>query len=136
MSKLEYESKAGNVNWSWITTVIAGKLQTLKQHQAAYKIRQDNGSPRTGVGNFTYLESRYKEPQKIKNYDFGKYSDGVTTETEDEDTSKRKKFDLKNIDFTDERNEIDPIQTDTSDSKYLFDNKDAIIVNLKKGNPN
>ena len=29
-------------------------------------------------------------------------------------------------------NEIDPIQTDTTDSKYLFNNSDAIVVNLKK----
>ena len=40
------------------------------------------------------------------------------------------------MDFTDDRNEIDPVQTDTTDSKYLFDNEAAIIVNLKKGNPN
>ena len=43
-----------------------------------------------------------------------------------------KKFDLKNINFRDERNEIDPIQTDTTDSKFLFNNSDAIVVNLKK----
>ena len=61
----------------------------------------------------------------------GKYSDGVTTVTEDEDTHS-KKFDLKNIDFKDSRNEIDPVQTDTTDSKYLFDNEDAIVVNFKK----
>lgn len=40
------------------------------------------------------------------------------------------------MDFKDDRNEFDPVQTDTSDSSYLFDNEDAIIVNLKKGNPN
>ena len=27
--------------------------------------------------------------------------------------------------------EVDPIQTDTSDSKYLFDNEEAIVVNFK-----
>ena len=65
--------------------------------------------------------------------DFGKYSDGVTTETEDEENNKRtRKFDLKNINFNDETKEINPVQTDTSDSKYLFDNEDAIVVNLKK----
>ena len=40
------------------------------------------------------------------------------------------------MDFTDERNEFDPVQTDTTDSKYLFDNEDAIVVNLKKGKKN
>ena len=45
-----------------------------------------------------------------------------------------KKFDLKNIDFMDDKNEFDPIQTDITDSNYLFNNDDAIVVNLKKGN--
>ena len=27
--------------------------------------------------------------------------------------------------------EVNPIKTDTSDSKYLFDNEDAIVVNFK-----
>ena len=38
----------------------------------------------------------------------------------------------KKHDFKDEKNEIDPVQTDTTDSKYLFDNEDAIVVNFKK----
>ncbi len=42
-----------------------------------------------------------------------------------------KKFDANNIDFKDDDNEYNPIQTDTTDSSYLFDNEDAIIVNLK-----
>ena len=81
--------------------------------------------------NSNYLEAKYKEPHKIKTYDFGKYSDGVTTATEDDNNSP-KKFDFKHIDFKDEKNEIDPVQTDTTDSKYLFDNEDAIVVNFKK----
>ena len=134
-SKLEYDPKYGNVKWAFVPTLKAGKLQTLKQKQAAYKIRGENGKPMCGPGNFQYLESKYKEPQKIKNYDFGKYSDGVTTETED-NTNTSKKFDYKNVDFLDDKNEFNPIQTDSTDSKFLFDNEDAIIVNLKKGNPN
>ena len=80
------------------------------------------------------MESIYKEPHKLKKFDFGKLSDSVTTETEDYNDPaglKNKKFNLKNLDFTDEKNEFDPVQTDTTDSKYLFDNEDAIVVNLK-----
>ena len=36
------------------------------------------------------------------------------------------------MDFMDDRNEYNPIQTDTTDSNYLFDNEDAIVINLKK----
>lgn len=132
MEKLEYDSKWKSVKWAWVKYFQVGKLQTLTQTRCAYKIRSSNGRPMVGPGDFKYLESKYKEPQKIKKYDFGKFSDGVTSETEDTENGK-KKFDLKNIDFMDERNEFDPVQTDTTDSKYLFDNEDAIVVNLKKG---
>ena len=41
---------------------------------------------------------------------------------------KRKAF---KVGVVDERNEINPVQTDTTDSNYVFDNEDAIVVNLK-----
>lgn len=136
MQKLEYDSKYTGVKWEWVSILKPGKLQMLGQKQCAYKIRGTNGKPMCGPGNFQYLESKYKEPQKIKNYDFGKYSDSVTTATEDDNDNNKKKFDLKNISFMDERDEFNPVQTDVTDSKYLFDNEDAIIVNLKKKNLN
>ena len=98
---------------------------------AAFKVKGLNGKPIVGPGRFKYLESKYKEKQKIKTFDFGKYSDGVTTATED-DSSAKKKFDLKNLDFKDERDEINPVQTDTTDSRYLFDNDDAVVINFKR----
>ena len=133
----EYKSEHGNVKWAFVDYFSAGKLQgAITDKKAAYKVKDLGGKFLVGPGKFNYLEAKYKEPQKMKIYDFGKYSDGVTTATEDDNDTHRKKFNLKNIDFTDSRNEIDPIQTDTTDSKFLFDNDDAVIVNLKKGNPN
>lgn len=135
MDKMKYDSKYSDVKWEFVKYFKEGKLQTLPQKRCAYKIRSENGKYMVGPGNLQYLESKYKEPQKMKTFDFGKYSDGVTTPTED-DNDVKKKFDLKHLDFTDERDEFNPVQTDTTDSKYLFDSEDAIIVNLKKGNPN
>ncbi len=129
----EYDSKHGDVEWKWIKNFLAGKLQYFGQTDCAYKIRNDNGKPLVGMGKMTYLDSKYKEPQKIKKYDFGKYSDGVTTTTEDlENGFKKEKFNPKKLDFLDTNNEFNPVQTDHTDSKYLFDNEDAIVVNLKK----
>lgn len=133
--KMKYDSKHGNVEWKFVPYFKPYKFQTFTTKDCAYKIRGDNGKPMVGQGKLNFLESKYKEPRKIKTYDFGKYSDGVTTATEDnEDLPHKKKFDLKNLDFTDERNEYNPIQTDTTDLDYLFDNEDAIVVNLKKDN--
>ena len=130
--KMKYDSKHGSVKWDFTPYFKPGKLQTLGQKECAFKIRGSNGKPIVGPGKFNYLESKYKEPKKIKTFDFGKYSDGITTETEDtENGLNKKKFNPKKLDFIDERNEINPVQTDTTDSNYLFDNEDAIVVNFK-----
>ena len=132
VNKMQYDPKWGNVKWEFVLYFKPGKLQTLGSKDCAYKVRGSNGKPMVGQGRLGFLESKYKEPKKIKTFDFGKYSDGVTTATEDNNDSKaKKKFDLKNLDFKDEHNEFNPIQTDTTDSNYLFDNEDAIVVNLK-----
>ena len=130
--KMQYDSKHNGVKWEFTPYFKAGKLQSFGQKDCAYKIRSSSGKPMAGQGKLNYLESKYKEPKKIKTFDFGKYSDGVTTNTEDDnDTKIKKKFDLKHLDFKDERDEINPVQTNTTDSNYLFDNEDAIVVNFK-----
>ena len=136
-NKGEYDPKHGNVKWEYINYFSAGKLQgAITDKKAAYKIKDIGGKFLVGAGKFNYLESKYKEAQKVKIYDFGKYSDGVTTATEDSDDTPKRKFDLKNLDFTDERHEINPIQTDDTDSKYLFNNNDAVVINFKRNEKN
>ena len=133
-SKLEYDPKYSNVAWKYVENVKAGKLGALTLGKCAYKIKGDKGRLQGGTGKFEFLQAKYKEPQKIKTYDFTKYLNGNATVT-DEDTNKsQKKFDLKNLDFMDEKDEFNPVQTDVTDSRYLFDNEDAIIVNFKKQN--
>lgn len=127
----EYDSKHGSVEWKFVPYFKPGKLQSLGQKDCGYKIRGSNGKPMAGQGRLNYLESKYKEPKKIKNFDFAKYSNNVLSKDTEDNYSKPKKFDFKNINFKDERNEINPVQTDTTDSNYIFDNEDAIVVNLK-----
>ncbi len=130
--KMKYDSKHGNVEWKFVPYFKAGKLQALGAKDCAYKIRSAKGTPKVGVGKLNYLSSKYKEPKKTKIYDFGKYSDGVTTYTEGIEEPSSKKFNPSKLDFLDNNNEFNPIQTDVTDLDYLFDNEDAIIVNLKK----
>lgn len=135
MEKMEYDKKYGNVKWEFVKYFKPGKLQTFTSRDCAYKIRGSNGKPMIGPAKLNYLESKYKEPHKLKHFDFGKYSDGVTTATEDDNDPAglgKKKFDFKNVNFRDENDEYNPVQTDITDSKYLFDNEDAIVVDIKK----
>ena len=128
MDKMQYDSKYSTVKWEFVNFFKPGRLQSLGAKECAYKVRGDDGKPMIGPANFNYLESKYKEPQKSKNFNFGRFSDSI----EDSNDNKKEKFNLKNLDFTDERNEFDPVKTDTTDSKYIFDNEDAIVVNLKR----
>lgn len=130
MEKMEYDKKYTNVDWGFKSYFKPGKLQGLSAKRCAFKIRGANGKSMVGPANLNYLESKYKEPKKIKTYDFTKYSNNPDAVSDDETSSK--KFDLKNINFKDDKNGYDPIQTDTTDSKFLFDNDDAVVVNLKK----
>ena len=136
MEKLEYDKKWGSVKWEYVKYFKPGKMQTFSAKDCAYKIRGSNGKPMVGQSKLNYLESKYKEFHKLKSFDFGKYSDGVTTSTEDNSDLlskfKKEKFDFKNVNFKDEKDEYNPIQTDITDSKYLFDNEDAIVIDLKK----
>ena len=132
METMKYDSKYGNVQWKFVEFFKAGKLQTgLTNTSCAFKIMNDVGKYFVGLGVLKYLESRYKEPQPIKRFDFEKYSNDLTGASDDNSDSSNEKFDLKNINFKDDRDEFDPIKMNTSDSNYIFDNSDAIIMNLK-----
>lgn len=139
--KMKYDSKHGGVEWKFVDYFSAGKLQgAIRDKDCAYKIKATGGAFMVGSIKLNYLESKYKEEQSIKKYDFSKYSNEVTPTSTKESKNSKIKFNPKNINFDTEDNDTnidsDPIQTDTTDSKYLFDNEDAIIINFKKGNPN
>jgi len=137
LSDVDYSGTLKDASWGWKDNLEPGKLQGLTFKECAYKVKQDGGKVKAGIGKIDFLNEKYKELQKDKDYDFSKYSSGIAEEKE---TKKKKKFRPSDITFEsgefDRSPEVNPVQTDNTDSKYLFDNEDAIIVNLKKGNSN
>lgn len=130
MEKMQYDSKYGDVQFGWESYFAANKLATLSFKYAAVKLKTDAGRFDVGEGIFNFIGSKYKEEQPVKKYNFAKFTAGVTGE--DEAKTTKAKFDYKHIDFTDENDEINPVQTDTTDATFEFDNENAIIVNFKK----
>ena len=133
MNKLEYDSKYSGVKYDWSEYFKQNKLATLKFKHLAVKLKQDDGKFNVGEGVFNFIGSKYKEEQQIKKYNFEKFTPGLAGSSGDSDSDSRPKFDLRHMDFTDERDEINPVQTDTTDANFVFDNEDAIVVNFKKG---
>ena len=134
-AKGDYDSKLSDIAYIPKTKYLPGKVQALKFKQSFYKLRNLSGKSDTGVVNLNFLSASYSEKKPIKEYNFDKFNINSYVAAEDNENSKPKKTNLKNYHFDDDVNdEVDPINTDTSDSKYLFDNEDAIVFDLKKPN--
>lgn len=131
-AKGTYDQKYGGIEYGWTEYFKPDKLGSLKAKQCAYKILTPKGGKQVGKGKVDRMSSKYKERQKIKYFNFEKFSGGIAEQIEE--SPKKRKFNYSNVDFTDTNNsnEVDPIKTDISDSSYLFDNDDAIIIDLKR----
>lgn len=131
-----YDSKLGNIKYEWGPNYAAGKVMALKSKQILFKIKDSKGKSHVAKGKLDFLEAKYKEPKHPKEYNFEKFASGIS------DNIKRKPISAKfrgnfaaatadnNPDST--TNEGNPIQTDSTDSKYFLDNDDAIIFDLNR----
>jgi len=124
----EYSEKLGGPSWDWVDHMKLGKIQGLKFKNVIYKIKNKSGKNVVNFGNVDFLESKYKTPHKSKKYNFSKYVTAIENSNEKEE---KYKWDPKKVKFKpDESGDVNPIQTDTTDSSYFFDNEDAISFNL------
>ena len=131
----QYEQTYKNIEWAWKANYKAGKVQSLKFKAIIYKTKNLKGKNIVGSAKVDFLETKYKEKQKIKTYNFTKFTSGITS-NESESKNKNEKFNLKNINFggtPDNPNNMEPIQTNPSNLSYKFDNEDAIL-NLNTSN--
>lgn len=136
-AKGEYDPKLTGIKYKQKTKYAPGKVQALKFKQSIYKLRNLGGKSDTGVVNLSFLSASYSEKKATKEYPFDKYNANSSVNTMQDLNEKltAKRNNLKNYHFNDDvDDEVDPINTDTTDSKYLFDNEDAIVFNFKKTN--
>ena len=129
----EMEPKLTGVEYNWKDKVIAGAIQFYTDNKCAYKIISDSGKPSNSDGVINFVPAKYKEKHKSKKYDFSKYISGDVVSDKNALNNNSKKFNPKKVNFTDSSTgDENPIQSNSS--QYLFDNEDAIVVNLKKNN--
>ncbi len=137
--KKGYDQKYGGIEYKWKPNYSAGKIMALKAKQVIYKVKDTKGKSVVNKGKVDFMESKYKEAQKVKKYDFTKFTNGITDSTSNTTlynkiaTKTKGRFAAATTsnDNYDVDREINPVATDISDSKYLFDNEDAIVVNFK-----
>ncbi|MDR0979059.1 MAG: TraM recognition domain-containing protein [Lachnospiraceae bacterium] len=127
----QYSTVYKNVDWRWKEKLKPGQIGALKFKECAYKTKDIYGKTLSYVGIVDFLESKYKEKRKSKSFDFTKFGAIHSSEKE---LSKPTRFNPQEINMDEEE---DPIRTNTTDSRYFFDNEDAISFDFgKKKNNN
>ena len=135
--KKSYDQKYGGIEFKWKPNYAAGKIMALKAKQVIYKVKDTKGKSIVEKGKVDFMEAKYKEPQKVKMYDFAKFTSGIADASAATKKALKKNQGnyvgaTKSNDNYDMDRETDPIQMDDSDSSFLFDNDSAIVVNLKR----
>ena len=128
-----YSPDLGNIAWDWRPNVKAGQLQGLKFKMLAYKTKDVKGRNIAGRANVNFLDSKYKEKQKIKSYNFEKFTNGINIKDE---PAKAQIYDKLNINNLVNETEIDPVKDNNFNSHYKFDDEDPIADYNKRKNNN
>ena len=133
--KGKYTSSLGGIDWAWSPKFAPDKVRSLPFKSCLFKWKGTNGAWDLCDGKIDFMEAKHKEKHPNKQYDFEKFTNGIV---EKEDKTKKKKTSWKDdTKFNEDQNgDLDPIKMDDSDIKFVYDNEDAIIFDLKKGNPN
>lgn len=125
------------VKWGYKKRYDIGKFDNMKFKHCGFMIKDDTGKTFVGLTTLDFMPSKYKEKHKSKTFDFAKYESGIVDQKQDKNNNKVES-NLKKTKYETYINQpdVDPIQTDVTDSEYLFNNEDAIIYNIKKDNNN
>ena len=103
----------GNISLNWKANYKAGKIMALKSKQILFKVKEANGRSYVAKGKLDFLESKYKEPKKLKDYNFERFTSGISDGERVEEPSNDFKGNFnaatKNNDVTDFSLEDDPI---------------------------
>ena len=133
--KGEYDPNYKGISFKWKPNYTAGKVQSLKFKACMYKVKDEKGKNVVGTAKADFLEAKYKEPHQSKKFNFDKFTNGIIGDENDDSKIKKKIFNPEKISF-EEASEVDPIAINTTDSKFLFDNDDAIIFDINRDKKN
>lgn len=122
----DYASGLGTPEWAWKENFVEAKIQSLKFKGIIYKTKDSKGKNVVNNGSVDFLESKYTQAHKPKEYDFDKFNTGTVEETR----TQKVKANANNLNWGSSNNDAGPIQMNVADSSYLFDNSDAVIIDL------
>lgn len=136
-AKGEYTPNLGNIEYKKEPKYKPGKIQSMKFKQCMYKVRDGGGKNNVGIGMLDFLAPKYKEKQSETNFNFTKFTNGISDENPN---SSKRKIKKKNIptfaNDDDSTDEIDPIRSGSYEDSLLTNNDGDAIINNNKSKKN
>lgn len=134
-SKGAYDPKYSGIEWAWKAKFAPDKVRATGFKSCLFKYKTNTGGIQVVDGKMDFMDAKYKERHADKRYDFEKFTNGIAENIEIK--KKPSKSWKTETHFEEDANgDIDPIQMDTDNSSFLFDNEDAMIFNFNKDHPN
>ncbi len=122
-SKVEYSPTYKSIKWDWKANIKPGEVQALAFKTMVYKTKDVKGKMVVGKAKVDFLESKYKEKQKIKVYNFSKFTNGINIHEATKKGHKNNRSELEE--------DLGPFKDNVQNSHYKFDEEDP-IANYKK----
>lgn len=130
-AKGEYDPKKGGIEWKFVPKFAPDKVRSLPFKSCLFKYKTNTGGLQIVDGKADFMDAKYKEKHTDKKYDFEKFTGGIKEDTE----PKKKSITWRGETSYEEdiNGDINPISTDDAGT-VLFNNDDAVVIDLKKKN--
>lgn len=137
-TKGEYSSTLSSIKYDTKPNFPSGKIQSIKFKECFYKIRDGKGKNNVGIAKLNFIDSKYKEKQKEVQFNFEKFTNGMSYDDSQSIKKKSKKSRIPTfVDDDNTESELDPIRTTSHDSLFGSPDDGTAIVNhpnIKKNN--
>lgn len=110
-AKEKYSDTKGNISWGWQLKFAPDKVRATGFKSCLFKYKNKNGGIQVVDGKMDFIDARYKEKHSIKNYDFERFTNGIS----EEEPKKKKHSNWKSeTEFEQDLNgDFDPIKSDS-----------------------
>ena len=128
-SKDKYDPKA---NWKYGpgTRYAPGKIQSMKFKQAAFILKDIKGKMENGLINLDFMPEKYKQKQKVKDYNFTKFTSGITEQNVPSSKSRViSPYGMHKSSTNNTDDENNPIKLDDKDIKFMNTTDSAVNYN-------
>ncbi len=111
-AKEKYSDTKGNISWGWQPKFAPDKVRSTGFKSCLFKYKNNNGGIQLADGKLDFMDARYKEKHSIKNYDFERFTNGISEEAP---KSKKHSNWKSETEFEQDLNgDFDPIKSDSN----------------------